>query len=240
MTTLIVIRERARQLLADTEADVWSDADLDEALNQALEIYSRERPYQDVAAVAITAPAAVPAEVVIPADTVVTVDGEWVIGRRDTLKELDLSVLANTLIDVTDVWCPFTAADPEDPPNERAFSYWSSLQTLYLSGYEPDTGETARVFYTRLHTLDINATSVPQRDHGLLALGGAAYAANSRAVDIAERRGAVDVLVTQQVRAWGAAQLRRFMSELSKSASMDVAGGPVEVGQLDRYVGDWS
>ena len=254
MIGLPAIRQRTRQLLADTEFDIWSESDLDEAVSQALEIYSRERPYQDAVTVVVTeavisagttvvvdgewavAPSSVPAEAVIPAGTVVVVDGEWVIGRRGATRELNLSFLSNSIIDVVAVWCPF----PEFPPSEKAFSYWPDLQTLRLVNYELDIGEVARVFYTRLHTLDENATSVPQRDHGLLALGGAAFAATSRAVDIAERRGDIDVAITQQVRAWGASQMRRFVGELSKPTSADVAGGFVDFGLIDRFEGRWA
>lgn len=214
--TLAVYRERTRQTLADADSMIWEDDDIDEAIRQAAELYSRQQPAALNTTHTCTA------------------------GR-----EQDISAIEG-LINVVTVWLPYTAADPEFPPNRQAFQYWPESKTLFLLEYEPNAGEIARIFYSAAHTItDLDSaasTTVPAENAGIIAIGAAALAASSRAVDRAQKRNEIDVMVAQNIRAWGQAQYSRFAAQLKAVTTARTANhtGAAAIPRLDKYVKDWS
>src|SRR5512143_2151234 len=97
-TNLASLRDRVERILADASNAIWATDDLDEGLRQALAEYSKIRPLSAVTTV-----------------NVVT-----------ATHELSISTVTG-LIGVTRVWCPYTAASPEDPPEWCAFEHWVDL-----------------------------------------------------------------------------------------------------------------
>ena len=224
--TLTALRERVEQKLADTGHNIWTPDDLGEAIRQAVHEYSKTRPRQAVDLVTLAAA-----------------------GR-----EIDVSAVTG-LLQVVDLWLPYTAASPEYPPNRRPFRHWADLGLLVVvddpagSGFgEPAAGEVARVFYTAMQTLNgldsATATTIPLDDESLLVTGAAGHAATSRAVDLAEKVS-IDRLISQQVRAWGLNQLQEFRSGLRSIARQLATTSPpwVPLPPRDRWDqgrGGWS
>jgi non-ribosomal peptide synthetase component F len=210
--TLTTLRDRVEQQLADTGNAIWSTTAVEEAIRQALHEYSKTRPQRAVGTITLSA------------------DG----------REISMSTLTG-LFQVIDVWCPYTAADPEFPANRRGFQYWPEQAKLYVwDEYNPQSGDVVRVFYTKLQTLSgldsASATTFPDDDESLIALGAAGYAATSRAVDLAEQV-TLDRLTAQQVRAWGLSKLQEFRSGLKTVARRMALEtlSHVELPDLDRH-----
>jgi hypothetical protein len=218
--TLTTLRDRVETILADSGNAIWSTGDLDEAIRQAVAEYSKTRPLRSVGTVVLSA------------------------GGR----EIDISSLSG-LLGVSQVWCDYDSTDPAYPPNRRPFAYWADSQKLYVTGdYEPQSGDTMRIFYHSAQTLSgldsASSTTFPADDESLIAIGAAGFAATSRAVDLAEKV-TLDRLTAQQVRAWGLSKLQEFRSGLRMVAKRmaletksDVALPPVD--RWDRDSDGWA
>ncbi len=215
--TLSTLRDRVERMLTDTGNNIWSADDIDEGIRQALHEYSKTRPLKTVSTLTLSA------------------DG----------REIDVSSLTG-LLSVSEIWCNYTASDPEFPPNRRAFMQWPDLGMIYvIDDYEPSSGDVMRVFYTKLQTLNgldsETSTSVPLEDETLVATGAAGFAATGRAIDLTERV-TLDRLTAQQVRAWGLAKLQEFRAGL-KTVARHMAlesKSDVELPPLDRWERDGS
>jgi hypothetical protein len=217
--TLSSFRDRVEVALMDTSNEIWSTTVLEEAIRQALAEYSKVYPRRVIGMVTLAAS-----------------------GR-----EVDISSLSGVLR-VVRVWLPYTAASPEDPPNQRYFEHWRDQQKLWFKDEpEPASGEVLRVFYTAMQTLDdldsAAATTFPDDDETLLVLGASGYAASSRAVDLLEQVSR-DRLTPQQVRAWGLGRLQEFRAGLKavqRRLAMETSAW-IGAAQLDRHDkwGGWS
>lgn len=159
--TLTTLRDRVEALLVDSTNVVWATGTLDEAIRQALHEYSRARPQRAISTLTLAT----------------------------AVREQALSSLTG-LIGVDRVWFPYTASDPEDPPNWILFDVWENAGafTLYLkSDDDPAVGDVARVFYRKLQTLNgldsASATTFAADDESLIVLGSAGYALASEDVD---------------------------------------------------------
>lgn len=216
--TLTTLRDRVEQILADTANAIWDPTWLDEAIRLALAEYSQANPLAAVTTLTV------------PADSY----------------ELDISAVSD-LLAVTEVWVPYTAADPEHPPNRRAFEHWFDEQTLFFPDYQLQNGQTLRLFYTTPQTLNgldaAAATSLPLSDESLLVTGAAGHAAASRALDLTEQV-TLDRLTAQQVRAWGLSKLQEFRTGLRRVEGRRQGTSSAFVPQppLDRWddEGDWA
>jgi hypothetical protein len=215
--TLTTLRDRVERILSDTANAIWSTDDVDEAIRQALHEYSKARPLRAIGTITLAA------------------DG----------REISLSTLTG-LLSVQRMWCDYTASDPEWPANERPFEHWADQVKVYVLGeYEPQSGDVARVFYTKLQTLNgldsATATTFLDDDESLIAVGAAGYAATSRAVGLAEQV-TLDRLTAQQVRAWGMGKLQEFRAGLRIVARRAAYEGRSDVGlgPKDRWDRRWS
>jgi len=211
---LATYETRIQNLLADTSAAIWSTGWIDDALRQALMEYSAALPIEQAGTVTLAG------------------DG----------REIDVSTLTG-LANVHAVWLPYTASDPEDPPNARHFRFWPNLNKVYIvGGPEPDTGDVARVFYTKAHTIDdldsATETSVSANDEHLLVRGAAGLCATTRALDLAEQV-TLDRNTPTMVQNWGEAMYRNFQQALRRIAVSRQGQALVPLPPLDRHNGDW-
>jgi len=214
---LFFLRGRIRRGLADTGADIWATDDVDEAIRQAIDEYSRTRPLHSITTLTVSA------------------------GTR----ELDVSAISN-LLGVDRVWYPYTAVSPEHPPPWRNSEYWRDAGLLYFPDEgELSAGDVVRIFYSTLQTLSgldgATATTIPVEDELLLIKGAAGFAATGRSVDLMEQV-THDRLMPQQVRAWGLSKLQEFRAGLNTLARRLALEGSafVELPGLDKWDGEWS
>jgi len=159
--TLTTLRDRVEAHLQDSGNTRWSTDDLDEAIRQALEQYSRQNPNTAIGSIALTAN-----------------------GREISLASL------TGLLRVEKVWWDYDSSTPGYPPNWRQFQVWPGSILYVDDPSEPQNGDVVRVWYTKKHTLNAldsaTATTIPDEDISYLVMGAAHFAALSRAVELSE------------------------------------------------------
>ena len=158
---LATIRDRVEARLQDATNARWSTDDLDEAIRTALEQYSKYKPNHALGTIALSSA-----------------------GR-----EIDISSLTGCL-QVEDVWWDYDSSSPGYPPNYRQFEVWPG-DLLYIDDREePESGDTVRVWYTKMHTIEdldsATATTLPADDEGTIVTGACHFAAQMRSVELAE------------------------------------------------------
>jgi len=191
-SNLATIRDRVEARLQDSTNTRWTTADLDEAIRTALEQYSKYKPDHALGTVAVSAA-----------------------GR-----EVDISSLTD-LIRVEKVWWDYDSSDPSYPPNYRQFDVWPGDILFIDDREEPAAGDTVRVWYTKMHTIEdldsAAATTLPADDEGTIVTGACHFAAQARAVELSEQLTAHDDVI---------AELRRYADEQGKNfryqAQMDL------------------
>ena len=210
MTTLTTVRERLETTLQDASNERWSSDDLDEAIRRALEEFSLVEPHEQVTTLTLSSA-----------------------GR-----EIDISSLSNCL-QVSRVWWPYEAADPEHPPRWRPFEVWGD--TLYLdTDSKPATGDVVRLWYTEQHTLDgldgASSTTLPPDAETILIAGAAGFAAQARAAELSETLN-VDAGVVQRLSDYAKQQSAAFHILLTVRARQAAArqSGVVQTAALDRW-----
>ena len=213
--TLTTLRDRVEQLLHDTGNTKWATADLDEAIRQAIQRYTRVSPAEAIAAITLEAA-----------------------GR-----EVDISSLTGYQR-VRRVWWDYDSAAPDYPPRWREFELWPADVLFIKAQAEPQAGDVVRVWYTHAHTLSgldsAAATTFPAEADPLLVVGAAATAAYNRAVATSETLN-VDGGVPERLLAWAAAHEARFQAELARVAAEAAAcaAGSAPVAALDRWDAGW-
>jgi len=195
--TLANLRDRVEESLMDSGNTIWSTTTLDEAIRHALDEYFAVLPLRGASSLALTA--------------VLSANG----------REIDISGISG-LVDVIDVWGPYVAAD--DKPKVRKFDFWLDQQIVYVSDGEAlETTETARIFYTKQHTLNgldgASATTFRLGDDSLIVLGATGYACFSRATDLIEQVK-IDQNAVDGLRELGKESLTAFRSRLVKIEEM--------------------
>jgi len=206
--TLTTLRDRVETMLQDSTNATWATGDVDEALEQALEMYSRVKPDR-----AIT-------------DITLSVTGH----------EHSISAITG-LIQVERVWCPYNSTTPGYPPNWVDFRVWPGSILYIDSSDEPQSAEHARVYYTKAHTLSglnaAEATTIPVDDVAFLIAGAAALCARFRAIELAEQAN-VDQNVFDRLDKWA----NKMMAEFNDGLRMrDRQGQPTyNQDELDEAV----
>lgn len=160
---MATIRARVQRDVDDTGEVVFTDDDVDRAIRRALREYSVKLPR--------------------------TVAGNLTVataGRSQSMSGL------TGLIDVQRVWFPYYSTEPDLMPTWVPFEV-QVAGTLFLRSQDsPAVGDVIRVFYTAWHTIDdldaATATTVPDVDEDLIALGAAGYVCEQKA------RGAIGVV----------------------------------------------
>jgi hypothetical protein len=102
------------------------------------------------------------------------------------------------------------------------FSVWGDTLTL-LVDRTPSAGDEVKLYYGRLHTLDEEGCTIPQRLEDVVVLGTEGYAAMEWASFATNRVNAGGPDTWQQYLGWGQEQLARFhkrLASLSRRASV--------------------
>lgn len=155
MSTLAELRDLVELDLDDSSNAVWSTGDVDRAIARALYEYSQVNPQRTTGTITLSA------------------DG----------REISISSLSG-LTRIVRVWHPYTAADPEDPPEWRRWDLWGTTLRI-IDGDEPANGDVVRVFYFKEHTINglggASSTTIPAEDERVIVLGAGAYAGLQKA-----------------------------------------------------------
>lgn len=199
-TTLSALRDRVEQILLDTGNSIWATGAIDAAVRLALFEYSEVRPYLTKSTLALT--------------SAISTNG----------REIDISSLSD-LVAVVDVWAPYATSD--DKRLSRRFVHWPDDEEVdIIDGLALSTLESARVFYSKNHTLNgldsEVATTFRVGDENIIALGAAGYACLSRAVDLAEQV-TIDRETVDKVRELAGAYLDEFRRRLLPQSEGDDA-----------------
>lgn len=182
--TLSIIRARVATLLQDSQSAKWDGGDVDEALNQALEQWTRKSPHERIGTIALSAN-----------------------GR-----EIDISSLTGVLR-VLKVWWDYDSTTPGFPPNWRQFEVWPGSLLYIQDTDEPQSSDTVRVWYTTPHTIDglngATETTVVTEDIAFIIAGAAGICTDMRTLELSETL-TVDKDVTKRLVAWGKEQTSLF------------------------------
>jgi len=178
------LRARVQSRLQDSGASRWSATDVDDAIREAVEQYSQLSPAHAIGTVTLSAS-----------------------GR-----EVDISSLTG-LVRVEKVWWDYDSSSPGYPPNWRQFDLFPG-SILYIDDpTAPSSGDVVRIWYTTMHTINgldsATATTVPAEDISYLVSGAAQFAAQARAVELAETLN-VDKDVVKRLQDWGSEQGKNF------------------------------
>ncbi len=104
------------------------------------------------------------------------------------------------------------------PPAYTPFSLWAGSLTL-LGEPAPAPGDSVRVYYGRLHSLDTTDSTIPAPLEDLVAVGASGYAALEWSSYAINRVNVGGVEVWRQYRAWGQDRLDSFRRGLSVHGS---------------------
>lgn len=182
--TLTTLRDRIEARLQDASNARWAEADIDEALEMALEQWSRRDPYLAEATLTLSA------------------DG----------REIDISSVSG-LMRVEKAWWPYDSTTPGYPASWCQFEVWPGPILYIDDDTEPASGEKVRIWYSKMHTVDglnsATATTLPAEDIGYFVNGVAAFAAQMRAVELAETLS-IDSQVVTRLTEWAKEQSKNF------------------------------
>lgn len=102
------------------------------------------------------------------------------------------------------------------PPTFVPFSLWGDTLTLLVDGL-PAGGESLKVYYSALHTLDASGSTLPLALEETLVTGAAAYAALEWAGYAVNRINTGGEEVWRQYLLWAQDRLAAFQSQLART-----------------------
>jgi len=159
--------DAVRVLLNDPNGSRYSEDLLDEALREALSIFSTA----------------------FPVGMLVTFD------VPQTANELSLAAL-QPVHQLIMLWYPFDEDDPDLAPLEDVHFYRpNGVPVVRWNGGQFEQGQAVQVYYSGTHTLagldDAEATTLPRSSEEAIRLGMAGFAAQARAAQLIEQHGAL-------------------------------------------------
>jgi hypothetical protein len=101
------------------------------------------------------------------------------------------------------------------PPSYVRFSVWANTLTLLTDGL-PGEGEDVYVYYSKLHILNVDSSTIPPRLEDPAALGAAGYAAIEWASFATNRVNVGGADTWRSYLTWGQDRLAEFMKGLAK------------------------
>lgn len=210
-TTLALLKVRVSEMLDDTALAVFDSDAVDEGIRQALDIYSKVRPFSEITTLTLAS---------------------------DT-RELDVSSITD-LLNVDRVWLPYTVATPEFPPQWRNFEHWQDQQIIFFNDEgSPTSGQIARIFYTAKQTLNgldsATVTTFQDDDESLIAMGSAAYTVLGNARDTTETV-TIDsnTQVSAQIIEWAKARMKDYRNMLGLDQVAETRPAKITVKNLTR------
>lgn len=188
--TLANIRDRVELTLQDTGNNIWAEGDIDEALTQAIETYSQNKPQHKIGTLTVSTA-----------------------GREHSLSTL------TGIERVEKIWWDYDSNTPGYPPNWRQFEVWPGSILHIDDDEEPAVDDVIRVWYTLKHTLNgldgAGATTIPNESITTIVTGGAYYAALQRAVELSEQ-ATVDKEVVKRLMTYANEQGVLFRRDVRK------------------------
>jgi len=124
-------------------------------------------------------------------------------------REVDISNLTDRIM-VQAVEYPVD----EFPAKYQRFAIWGNTLTI-ISGDEPN-GSNCHVYYGKLHTLDANGSTIPEKYEDLVATGACGYAAVSLAAFSINKVNIGGTMTPEEYRNWGNERLRIFEDGLKR------------------------
>ena len=124
-------------------------------------------------------------------------------------REVDISNLTDRIM-VQAVEYPVD----EFPAKYQRFAIWGNTLTI-ISGDEP-SGSNCHVYYGKLHTLDANGSTIPEKYEDLVATGACGYAAVSLAAFSINKVNIGGTMTPEEYRNWGNERLRIFEDGLKR------------------------
>jgi hypothetical protein len=161
--------DAVRVLLKDPDQERYSESLLDEALREAVSIFS----------------------MAFPLGLVVTFD------VPQTSNELSLAEWMPVHQFVM-LWYPFDEDDTELAPLEDVHFYRpNGIPTLRWKGGQFEQGQSVQVYFSSAHTIagldDAEATTIPRAAEEAIRLGMAGFAAQARSAQLIEQHGALSM-----------------------------------------------
>ena len=132
------------------------------------------------------------------------------IATTDGSREIDIGSLANRVL-VFAVEYPIG----NFPPTYQRFSLYQD--TLTLLGDEVPDGSNVRIFYGKIHTLDLTTSTIPPKHENIVAIGAEAYALLEWAAYAINRVSVGGEQTPRDFRTWGEELLEQFKAELKRA-----------------------
>lgn len=124
-------------------------------------------------------------------------------------RELDISSLSGRIM-VQAVEYPVD----EFPKKYQQFSIWGDTLTI-ISGDVPN-GSNCYIYYGKLHTLDAETSTIPEKYEDIVVTGACGYAAIAWAAYSINKVNVGGALTPREYRIWGNERLRAFKDSLKR------------------------
>ena len=193
--TLSTMTDAIEAMLKDSANAYWSTAEIQDAIEWALAVYSYRVKQRAIGTI------------------------------NDVAEEREYSLDTLTgLVEVTRVWWPYDVTDEAHPPNWVQW-YMLDDDKLYLDvGTDPDGSEVIRIFYTKAHTIDglasATATTPDVMGCELLIVGAAGRCVLTKSREVIDAIN-VSSEVTGDWEGWGRQRLKEFYETLDGVVSSE-------------------
>lgn len=124
-------------------------------------------------------------------------------------RELDISSLSGRIM-IQAVEYPVD----EFPKKYQQFSIWGDTLTI-ISGDVPN-GSNCYIYYGKLHTLDAETSTIPEKYEDIVVTGACGYAAIAWAAYSINKVNVGGALTPREYRIWGNERLRAFKDSLKR------------------------
>lgn len=124
-------------------------------------------------------------------------------------REIDISTLTDRIM-VEAVEHPVD----KFPKRYQRYSLWAD--TLTLLGDEIPNGSDAHIYYGKLHTIDVEGSSISTKQEDLVATGACGYAAVEWAAYAINRVNVGGLMTPKEFLTWGKEKLKYFKNELKR------------------------
>jgi len=197
---LVEMRGDVENDLKDTSNVRWTDAELDRAIERAVQEYQVANPIMGYVDIPL-------------------VEGQYV---YDLSSEAGYMWCEAVEYPIEDEDGPVYLAFREDRAQKRV---WINPRAQTSRGEEPEltAGEDCRFWYAKAHTLTVDSSTIPMEHEDLIAAGAAAFAGLAMSAYAIDRIGS-NALTPQQWRDWAEKRLADFRERLEALRLARVSG----------------